>query len=109
MLRPGLPSTRPLGASFADGFSKPAGGGLGLGDGTVSLIALVVFIGVVAWVTVTKRDVQRPVSGALTSPPPPPSASPGGGCARTVGRLGTSLSARGVLSTAAAALPISRS
>src|SRR6185437_3306368 len=28
--------TRPLGASFADGFSKPTNGGLGWGDGTVS-------------------------------------------------------------------------
>ncbi len=50
--------TRPLGASFADGFSKPAGGGLHLGGGTVSLVALVVFIGLVAWVAVTRRDVQ---------------------------------------------------
>ena len=36
--------TRPLGASFADGFSKPTNGGLGLGDGMVSAVALVVFI-----------------------------------------------------------------
>ena len=50
--------TRPLGASFADGFSKPTNGGLGLGDGVVSAIALVVFIALVAYVTVTKRDVQ---------------------------------------------------
>src|SRR6185437_2880315 len=50
--------TRPLGASFADGFSKHAGGGLGLGDGTVSAVALVVFIALVAYVAVTKRDVQ---------------------------------------------------
>jgi uncharacterized membrane-anchored protein len=50
--------TRPLGASFADGFSKPTNGGLGWGDGTVSAIALVVFIALVAYVTVTKRDVQ---------------------------------------------------
>jgi uncharacterized membrane-anchored protein len=51
--------TRPLGASFADGFSKHAGGGLGLGDGTVSAVALVAFIALVAYVAVTKRDVQR--------------------------------------------------
>jgi uncharacterized membrane-anchored protein len=51
--------TRPLGASFADGFSKPAGGGLGWGDGTVSAIALVAFVALVAYVTVTKRDVQK--------------------------------------------------
>jgi uncharacterized membrane-anchored protein len=50
--------TRPLGASFADGFSKPNNGGLGLGDGPISAIALVVFIGLVAYVTVTKLDVQ---------------------------------------------------
>ena len=53
--------TRPLGASFADGFSKPTNGGLGLGDGTVSLIALIIFVALVTWVTLTKRDVQRPV------------------------------------------------
>ncbi len=51
--------TRPLGASFADGFSKPTSGGLNLGDPTVSLIAFAVFVALVAWITVTKRDVQR--------------------------------------------------
>ncbi len=56
--------TRPLGASFADGFSKPTNGGLGWGDGTVSAIALVIFIALVAYVTVTKRDVQRDRSPA---------------------------------------------
>jgi uncharacterized membrane-anchored protein len=50
--------TRPIGASVADWFSKPNNGGLGLGDGTVSAIALVCFIGLVAYVTVTKVDVQ---------------------------------------------------
>jgi uncharacterized membrane-anchored protein len=50
--------TRPLGASFADGFSKPTNGGLGWGDGAVSAIALVIFIALVAYVAVTKRDVQ---------------------------------------------------
>jgi uncharacterized membrane-anchored protein len=50
--------TRPLGASFADGFSKTTNGGLGLGDGTVSAIALVVFIALVAYVALTKLDVQ---------------------------------------------------
>jgi uncharacterized membrane-anchored protein len=53
--------TRPLGASFADWFSKPPSiSGLGLGDGAVSALALVVFIALVAWVTVTRRDIQRP-------------------------------------------------
>jgi uncharacterized membrane-anchored protein len=52
--------TRPIGASFADWFSKPHSiTGLGLGDGTVSGLALIVFVALVAWVTVTKRGVQR--------------------------------------------------
>jgi uncharacterized membrane-anchored protein len=51
--------TRPLGASFADWFSKPAAqSGLGLGDGTVSAIALIVFIAFVTYVALTKCDVQ---------------------------------------------------
>jgi uncharacterized membrane-anchored protein len=51
--------TRPIGASFADWFSKPAAiTGLGLGDGTVSGLALVVFVALVAYVSVTKVDVQ---------------------------------------------------
>ncbi len=51
--------TRPLGASFADGFSKPrANTGLGLGDGTVSALALAAFVALVAYVTITRRDVQ---------------------------------------------------
>ncbi len=52
--------TRPLGASFADGFSKPTQGGLNLGDGTVSAIALVVFVALVAHVARSRRDVQDP-------------------------------------------------
>ena len=52
--------TRPLGASFADGFSKPgnAGGGLNIGDPLVSLAAFIVFVGLVAYATITKCDVQ---------------------------------------------------
>ncbi len=54
--------TRPLGASFADWFSKPASAsGLGLGDRTVSAITLAVFIVLVAYVGSTRRDVQRQV------------------------------------------------
>jgi uncharacterized membrane-anchored protein len=56
--------TRPLGASFADWFSKPHSiTGLGLGDGAVSGLALIVFVALVAYVAVTKRDVQRPAEG----------------------------------------------
>jgi len=51
--------TRPIGASFADWFSKPPLiTGLGLGDGTVSGLALIVFIALVSYVAVTKVDVQ---------------------------------------------------
>ena len=51
--------TRPLGASFSDWFSKPVSGtGLGLGNGTSALIGLLVFIPIVAWVAITKFDVQ---------------------------------------------------
>jgi uncharacterized membrane-anchored protein len=60
--------TRPLGASFADWFSKPINGGMGAGDGPVSAAALVVFIALVAWVAVTKRDVQ-PVRRSPHAPP----------------------------------------
>jgi uncharacterized membrane-anchored protein len=52
-------ATRPLGASFADGFGKPASlGGMGFGDGTVALILTVVILVLVAYLAVTHRDVQ---------------------------------------------------
>ncbi len=55
--------TRPLGASFADWFSKPPSiTGLGLGDGTVSALALAVFVLLVAYVAATKKDIQAPQS-----------------------------------------------
>ncbi len=64
--------TRPLGASFADGFSKPPPAGLGLGDGTVSAITLVVFVALVAYTTVSRRDVQ---GAAHAHAPPAPRAA----------------------------------
>jgi uncharacterized membrane-anchored protein len=52
--------TRPVGASFADWLGKPRNaGGLGVGDGVVSLILAVVIIGLVAYLARTHRDVQR--------------------------------------------------
>ncbi len=57
--------TRPLGASFADWFAKPsASTGLGLGDGAVSGLALIAFIGLVAYVALTGRDVQGELHAA---------------------------------------------
>ncbi len=70
--------TRPLGASFADWFSKPSAiTGLGLGDGTISALALVVFIALVAYVTVTKPDVQgAPAPGGSLAPHSHPHPTP---------------------------------
>ncbi len=52
--------TRPLGASFADWLGKPHDRtGVGLGDGVVSAIATVLIVALVAYVTVTRRDIQR--------------------------------------------------
>ncbi|HET9102275.1 MAG TPA: hypothetical protein VFN55_02895 [Solirubrobacteraceae bacterium] len=57
--------TRPLGASIADWFAKPkAISGLGLGDGPVSVLALVVFVGLVAYVTVSRHGRQPAPSHA---------------------------------------------
>jgi uncharacterized membrane-anchored protein len=56
-------ATRPLGASFADWMGKPqSAGGLGWGDGTVALILTFAIVCLVAFLTVTRRDVQS--SGA---------------------------------------------
>jgi uncharacterized membrane-anchored protein len=58
--------TRPLGASFADWFAKPRSGkssgaahGLGYGDGTVTVLLTLVIAGLVAYLAVSRADVQR--------------------------------------------------
>ncbi len=57
--------TRPLGASMADWFGKSsAKSGLGLGDGLVSVIGLIVFAGFVAYTAKARRDIQGPASPA---------------------------------------------
>ncbi len=64
--------TRPLGASFADWFSKPHSiTGLGLGDGTVSAIALIVFVALVAYIAATKNDIQPAANDDSLSRHPP--------------------------------------
>lgn len=51
--------TRPIGASISDWLSKPRDiSGLNFGDGHVALIGWIVFGVLLAWVTVTKLDVQ---------------------------------------------------
>jgi uncharacterized membrane-anchored protein len=52
--------TRPLGASIADWLGKPHsfGSGLGYGDGIVALVATVIIIALVAYVTVDERRTE---------------------------------------------------
>ncbi len=50
--------TRPLGASFADWMGKSTLGGLGLGDGWVSLALVLAAIGFVRYLTVSRRDTK---------------------------------------------------
>jgi uncharacterized membrane-anchored protein len=57
--------TRPLGASFADFMGKPvAAGGMGFGDGTVALILTLAIAILVAFLAVTRRDVQGSLARA---------------------------------------------
>jgi uncharacterized membrane-anchored protein len=52
--------TRPLGASFADWLGKPtSSGGLGWGNGRVSLVLTLLIACLVAYLTVTGRDTQE--------------------------------------------------
>jgi uncharacterized membrane-anchored protein len=52
--------TRPLGASFADWLGKSHGQtGLGWGDGTVTGLALVAYVALVAYLTASGREVQQ--------------------------------------------------
>jgi uncharacterized membrane-anchored protein len=52
-------TTRPLGASLSDWISKPQNiTGLNFGDGHLSAVSLAIFVALVAWVTVSRYDVQ---------------------------------------------------
>lgn len=60
--------TRPLGASIADWLGKPSDKqGLGLGDGTVTLVAAVVFVALVAHLVRRGGDAAEPVAGSAAS------------------------------------------
>jgi uncharacterized membrane-anchored protein len=48
--------TRPLGASFADWFGKPRPNGLGVGDGTVSVILTILIVGCVTYMAFDHRE-----------------------------------------------------
>ncbi|MGX7677857.1 COG4705 family protein [Jatrophihabitans sp. DSM 45814] len=69
--------TRPLGASFADWLGKEhsVGGGLDYGDGMVTIVATVVIALLVAYVAVTKIDIQPARAAGLIGDPV---ASPAG-------------------------------
>ena len=57
--------TRPIGASFADWFGKPASlGGLGIGDKTVSAALIVLIIAFVTYLGVTHKDETPRSHGA---------------------------------------------
>jgi uncharacterized membrane-anchored protein len=65
-------ATRPLGASFADWLGKPQSvRGLGLGAGPVVLALAIAIFCLVAFLGITKRDVQSD-TGALSVAEPRP-------------------------------------
>lgn len=60
--------TRPLGASFADWFGKPQSfGGVGMGDGTVSLILTILIIIFVGYQSVNKKGARVTARKTVTS------------------------------------------
>jgi uncharacterized membrane-anchored protein len=69
--------TRPLGASVADYVSKaPSISGLGFGDGATALVAALAVAACVAWLAVTRRDIQQPTGPARTAPQVQPAETP---------------------------------
>jgi uncharacterized membrane-anchored protein len=57
-------ATRPLGASFADWMGKSQKvGGLGWGDGRVALALTLLIFGLIAYLAITRRDVQSGAAG----------------------------------------------
>jgi uncharacterized membrane-anchored protein len=72
--------TRPLGASFADWFSKPrAITGLDYGDGPTAAVLLVLILVLVGYTAVSRYDIQRPAAAPSPAGPPGPSAGAGAG------------------------------
>jgi uncharacterized membrane-anchored protein len=68
--------TRPLGASYADWMGVPkVVGGLGFGRGPVAVGLTIPIVALVAYLAVTRRDVEAPAASpaqARPSPPAPP-------------------------------------
>jgi hypothetical protein len=62
--------TRPVGASYADYIAFPKSvGGLGVGHGPVATVLTIIIIGFVAYLAVTRKDVEE-------APEEPPSRGP---------------------------------
>ena len=75
--------TRPLGASVADWLGKPAHlGGLGWGDGAVSLGFTALIVGLVGYLAVTRSDVQQHHTSAPEGSFAEPATAAGYGQAR---------------------------
>ncbi|WP_241654693.1 hypothetical protein [Sporolactobacillus shoreae] len=52
--------TRPVGASFSDWLSKPLGeGGIGWGEGQVSLVMAIIIVALVGYLQITKMDAHH--------------------------------------------------
>ena len=76
--------TRPLGASIADWLGKTVPeGGLGVGNGLVALVLTAVIAGFVAYLAVSRRDVQPEPSSPLESDAATQLSRGGGGMARS--------------------------
>lgn len=55
--------TRPLGASVADGLGKPkSASGMGLGGGVIAVAFGALIVAVVAYLSISRADVQRPTT-----------------------------------------------
>ncbi len=62
--------TRPLGASYADWLGLPKiVGGLGLGRGPVAIGLTIPIVALVAYLAVTRRDVEQPAASPRPAPP----------------------------------------
>jgi uncharacterized membrane-anchored protein len=70
--------TRPLGASFADWFSKPRYlSGLDYGDGPVAVVLLLMIAVMVAYTAVARYDIQQPATAAGVPDNGEPTRTPG--------------------------------
>jgi uncharacterized membrane-anchored protein len=62
--------TRPLGASFADYVSKPRLlSGIDFGDGQTAGVATIAIVILVAYLTITRNDIQRPTADRIAKDP----------------------------------------